>query len=237
LSARPSAKELFVARDFSTAGYAGLVMTQPSGAMHVGGSVAFNGARTQLSAGTLFVSGDFTQAGSGTFAAGGTHLVSIGPSTGQDQSVTFSDLTDSWFENLDVLVSPGRTVTVVSPVKVLGTLDISSTGGGTFALPAGLANQPNGPIVVHGTMTLRLGGTINASALTIGHGTVTVTGDGVLALISGALRFDDDLHLELNATGSLIGDMPVRCTSGRNVVIDGANGAAVASLKALCGVP
>ena len=112
---------------------------------------------------------------------------------------------------------------------------MSGTVGGTLALPVGLANQLNGPITVNGTMELQLGGVINTSSLTLGQGTVTVTGNGLLAAV-GALKLDDNLHLKVNATGTLIGSVP-QCSHGNNVTIDGSNAQAVATLKQLCGLP
>ena len=227
------AQTLAVAGALTTTAGGGFIMNQTNSVL-TAGAVSFGGTGSQLSAGTLNVLGNFTQTGTGTFAPTiGTHTVALGPST-QDQSVTYGDLTSSWFQNLDVSVASGRTVSINSAVQVRGNLTIHGTGG-TFALPAGLTAL-NGPMVATGTMTLAIGGVVNATSLTLGNGTITVTGSGLVVLGSGTLRLDDNLHLIVNIPGDIMGNITTTCTHGSNVTIDGNNTQAIGALRQLCGI-
>jgi len=215
-----------------------IVMNTAPSTVQVFGSATFGGAPSELTAGVLFVEGNFTQTGSGNFAPSGNHTVALGTYDTKNQVVNFDDVTSSQFENLSIRLVTGKTVTINSAVKVAGALTVVSTGGGTLSLPAGLKNQLNGPISLTGSMAVNLGGVINTSLLSFAGGTVTLTGAAQLALGNGSLNLGDNLHLSVNAMGTLGIDAanPPRCTHGTNVVIDGTNIQAVAVLKQACGI-
>ena len=167
----------------------------------------------------------------------GTHTVVIGPGAAKNPFVTFDDVTGSWFENLTVTLVLGRTVTINSPVRVLGAFNVTSTTGGTLSLAAGLADSPNGPISFSGSLAVNLGGTINTPSLTFGAGTVTLTGSVDHVLSNVALTLGDNLHLFVNVMGNLVDLESVNCHAGTGVTIAGTNDQAVAALKQACGVP
>jgi hypothetical protein len=225
---------LTIAQSLSTSSGAGLTMSQAS-TVTVNGNASFLGGTMTLTAGNLVVAGNFTQS-NGTFAPSGSHTVTLGAGGAQSQGVTFDDVTNSWFQNLNVSLVSGKTVTINSAVKVKGAMSVVASTGGTLSLPNGLENQLNGPITISGTMGINLGETINTSSLKLSGGTITLIGSGVLALGNGTLALGDNLDLIVNVTGGLVGSAPAQCTHGANVTISGTNGPAVAALKQLCGI-
>ncbi len=230
-------QSLSVAQSLSVGSSAGLLMTQASSTMQIAGNAAFASGGNQLTAGTLSVGGNFVQSGTGTFVPSGTHTVIIGQGGAKNPFVSFDDVTGSWFENLTVMLVSGKTVTINAPVRVLGAFNVTSTTGDTLSLAAGLADSPNGPISVTGSLAVNLGGTINTPSLTFGAGTVTLTGSVDHVLSNVALTLGDSLHLFVNVMGNLVDLESVNCHAGTGVTISGTNDQAVAALKQACGVP
>jgi hypothetical protein len=234
-----SGTDLLVSKAFTTTGTGGVIMNDTTSVLQLTGPATFGGTGSQLNTGVLVAYGDFVQRGTGTFTPDNAHIVSLlsAQSGAQNQSVTFDDVDKSWFQNLSIALTPGRTVTINSAVKVLGSLIVSGSGGGSLSLPAGLYNQRNGPIAVVGTMGINIGGVINTGSLSFSGGTVTLIGNGTLALGNGSLYLGDNLHLVVNVTGNLVQSLPGQgCTAGKNVTIDGTNQTAVAVLKRACGI-
>ena len=154
-----NAQRLTVTENFSSTSSGSVRMVRPADTLQLNALGTFGGTGGELSAGVLSTYGDFSQTTIfSTFAPTGTHLVRLlsRPSP-QNQSVSFVNVNSAYFQNLTIDLAPGRTVTINQAVKVHGTLTVSSgtTGGGTLALPAGLFNQRNGPIVITGTMDVQ----------------------------------------------------------------------------------
>jgi hypothetical protein len=223
------------------AGGGGLVMNQDGSVATIDGSASFGGSNSQLTNGSIVVSGDFLQSGTATFQPSGGNEVDLVPisTTTQNQFVTFNDPSNSWFQTLGISLSAGGTVTINQAIQIQGHLVVSGTGtGATLSLPAGLFNHLNGPISVGtaGSMTVNIGGgTINTSALTFSAGTITVNGNGGLALGNGSLFIGNNVQLVVNVTGSVTAPGQ-GCTAGTGVSITGSNTQAVAALKSICRV-
>jgi hypothetical protein len=233
----PAGNLLFVTKDLATSGSGTLFMMQEASGVFVSGSATFAarvGSGT-LAAGVLSVAGNFQQNGSGTFTPGDKHVVLLNAASTTPQTVTFEDLTNSWFQNLSVILAPGGKVTIGSAVKINGGLDIGADAGGgaTLGLPNGLYNQLNGPISIHGTsLVADLGGVINTSGLVFAAGSsVTLQGNATLNLANGALAFGANSHVTINVTGRIAPPSSNNCSRGPGVVIDGSNVDAVKLLN------
>jgi hypothetical protein len=239
-----NANSLSVVKDFSTSGSGSIVMTTTGSDLIVLGNATFGGGSEgdRLTTGNVIVNGNFTQTGAGTnFTPALSHNVEIGTGGAANQTVSISDPATAAFQNLNMTLIGGKTITVASQIRINtdGQFNVVSVNnGGTLDLSDGLVNMLNGPISVAGTMTVKLGGIINTSGLSFAAGTVTLTGSGMLALGNGSLFLGDNLNLVVDVTGTLTGGVPGRgCTHGTNVSITGSNTTAVAVLKQACGIP
>ncbi|HEY4307264.1 MAG TPA: Ig-like domain-containing protein [Gemmatimonadaceae bacterium] len=224
---------------FATTGGGGLIMNASAGRVEINGDATFGGTGSQLSDGQLYIYGSLHQLGGATFPATNAHGVFMfTPQSGAaDESITFNDVTNSFFSGLVISMAAGHTFTISQAVQIRGSLGVIGNGG-TLALPAGLFNQRNGRIDLAGPMTASLGGTINAAALNFNSGAFTLTGNGTLSLGNGTLFIGDNVQLVINVTGNLVAS-PVGggCTHGVNVSITGSNTTAVAAVKQACGIP
>lgn len=234
---------LDVGKDFATRDGGLLQMDQNGAEMVVGGTTTFAGADESgwLSNGLIVSLGNFVQSGTNSFVGSGTGKVNIGVGGSTNQSITFADPINSYFQDLSIVLAPGKTVTVPTRMRIVdgGHLVVSGTGG-TLALQQGLANVKNGEVNVIGTgaITVDLHGVVNTSLLRFGGPAITLTGDGTLDLSDGQLLLTDGMTLTVNISGTFIGGPPARgCIRGSNVTITGSNTAAVAALNSLCLAP
>ncbi|MDB4878382.1 MAG: Ig domain protein group 1 domain protein [Gemmatimonadetes bacterium] len=138
-----STQTLTVGRNLTVTGTNGrLVMQSSSSRVTVTGSASFSGAATDLpastlSAGTLDIGGDFTQAStvsSSAFVASGSHITTLTGAAAQ--TVTFANPTTSHFYDLTVTnrSTDGTAIASVVEVKnnfVLGTSGTSATFTGS----------------------------------------------------------------------------------------------------------
>jgi hypothetical protein len=227
---------LVVGGDFATA-FSGTLHMSEASVVSVAGSATFGGGPVDardLAGGVLLVQGNFTQTGTGTFQPGTDHVVQIGALTSGDHTVSFSDVSGSWFQNLQLVVGNGHGVTIAQPVQIRGSLAITGTGGGANVnLPQGLSAQQNGDIAVGGPgVVITIGGGINTSELDfLPSAVVRLEGTGALQLANGRLTFGANAHVTINATGTFVPPAANNCSRGPGVVIDGSNTVVVAALN------
>ncbi len=161
------ANTLSIASNFSTNTNGLLVMTVPAGVVDIEGNAVFGGGDTNgtMTAGTIFVGGNFTQQGGtnfANFAASGSHLVTLDGAGAQAVSFAASGpaASQSRFANLEVAgadVTLTTDVTISSDVTLTGTMTLDATFTvdilTDLLMEAGSALTNNGTITVAGTCT------------------------------------------------------------------------------------
>ncbi len=154
----PAGNTASVSGNLSVQGAGRLIETNPASGVAVTGSAAFDGASESgfLTAGTLAVFGNFTQAATSSgesYLASGSHQTTL---SGTNPTVAFATpgglANQSRFQNL--FVTGNGTVTQSSGVTVLGTLRTTAAAGVTFhgTIAGGRFLQfgdivPSGPLV------------------------------------------------------------------------------------------
>ncbi len=146
-----------------------LVMNNPADVLTIFGTATFNGGSEsgQLTAGTLTVYGNFSQAATSSpssFLASGSHRTVLG---GPSQSVSFANPATSHFQDLDITVVTGA-LTLGSNVTAVGQL---------VSVPGGLG----GPAVSGAGFTLTAGG----ADISAPQGITALTMSGVPLVLSG----------------------------------------------------
>lgn len=174
-------QSLNVARTFATTGTGTLTMTNAAGQLLIGGNASFGGGSTAatLTAGTIDVAGNFTQAGTAlsfTPSATGTLLVRFNGGTPHTVAFNSSAPTSAQpdFQNLEIL----------------GTADVNFTTGflahGAFALNSAVTATCGTSCQVDSTVSSVAGSTISFPYLYFGgatmdvQGTYAVTGTGFI---------------------------------------------------------
>ncbi len=118
---------LAVAGDFATGGTGTVVMQNPADVLDINGSAAFgsgNSSAGQLTAGTMFVGGNFSQSGNtASFAPTGSHRTVL---DGAGGTVQFTNATTSFFHRLDVANTAG-TVQLLTDAIVQDTFRMAAS--------------------------------------------------------------------------------------------------------------
>ena len=181
---------LTVSGDLTVAGQGLMVMTDAAGAVDVAGNVLVQGRNSNgsLTAGTLYVAGDFTQQNGrngccisypANFSASGTHKVVLDGASAQ--TVTFASFgttaSHSHFADLEIAAAD---VTVTSSMAAVGSVVLSGSltvqSGVTLELTANLSLEAAANLVNNGTINV-------AGSCTDSGATVTGTGGGNVACV------------------------------------------------------
>lgn len=187
-------KALQVNGDFGTANSGTMTMVDAASTVTVGGNATFGGASTagKLSAGVLTVSGNFTQTGdASSFAASGSHKVTLASSGAQTVSFANPDPSASHFARLEI-----RSSTAASP-------SISRLGP--------LFNRTPGR-VLFGTSSATPGATFNtkifADSMTVDSTSAAFQGDATVSgdLVAHRGSIASTTHTNLSVGGAVTAD-------------------------------
>lgn len=188
-------KTLQVNGDLSTANSGTMTMVDAASTVTVGGNATFGGASTagKLSAGVLTVSGNFTQTGdASSFAASGSHKVTLASSGAQTVSFANPDPSASHFARLEI-----RSSTAASPsISRLGPLFNRTPGRvlfGTSSATSGAAFNTN----------------IFADSITVDSTTAEFQGDATVSgnLVAHKGSLASGASTNVTVAGRVIGDV------------------------------
>ncbi len=158
-----------------------LHMTQAADLVAVAGPIAWTGASSNLTNGTLRGSSNFTVSTSGAFAPSGSHRVELVGATTQIRT-DYPATTGNRFHNLTISSPSAVFLTPISPnpqqtARVNGALVVSGSSGAPAAVTVAAGQTLNvvGQITVGPDATLTNNGTMTGTCHRTGSG-VTVTG-------------------------------------------------------------
>jgi len=189
---------MIVAGDFVTTGTGTLAMTSTLDNLSVGGNAVFGGGNTTglLTQGSLVVSGDFTQQGAAnSFAASGTHTVSLAGAVAQNVSFANPGAAASHFQNLTIA---SATAGLTMLTNLLANGSVTTGGSGTVKLN-------NHTLTVAGNFATSGPGTLTMQnpndSLIVGGAAVFAGGSTTGLLTSGVMTVASNFQ-QLGATTS-----------------------------------